>query len=172
MARNKYFQTIHKNNLINNATITTDDINRAELIAGPAEPILAGKMTKLPPITHKIQKVPLPLPISQHHAKVQLYVDLFYRNKMPFLFNIFNNIKYRTSHPTIMTPKGNKSTTSMLHIFTDIFNQHNSRGFDIEVIHGDNKFDVRTLHQKLSPAQMQIYGTNKHVGQAEIGINM
>ena len=164
------FKHYIKNNLITNTSITTDDITRAELIAGPAEPILAGKMTRLPPITHKIERIPLPFPIAKHHKKVQIHVDFFYINKVPFLFSISDKLKYRTATPTTTTPKGNKSTTSMIHIFTDIINRYNSRGFDVEVIHGDNEFDVKALHQKLSPTHLQIYGTNEHVGHAENGI--
>ena len=71
------FRNIIKNNLITNPEITIDDVNRAELIYGPATPLLQGKMTRVKPNTNKIEKIPLPLPISTHHSNVNMCVDFF-----------------------------------------------------------------------------------------------
>jgi hypothetical protein len=62
------YKNIIKNNLVNNAEVTINNINRAELIYGPATPILQGRMTRQAPSTNKIEKVPLPLTITTHHT--------------------------------------------------------------------------------------------------------
>ena len=68
-----------KHNLIANTTTAIDDINRATLIYGPLKPLYDGKMTRLHPTSHKIEWVPLPLPIAIHHKQVQLYMDFMYQ---------------------------------------------------------------------------------------------
>jgi hypothetical protein len=72
---NTAFKNIIKNNLITNTEVTIDDVNRAELIYGTAMPLLQGKMTRVKPTINKIEKIPLPLPISKHHHNVNLCVD-------------------------------------------------------------------------------------------------
>ena len=69
------------NNLINNCEITADDINRSEIIYGPAVPYTQGHMTrKRPPIHDKIEKVPLPPMITLHHRTVALFMNVFFVN--------------------------------------------------------------------------------------------
>ena len=46
-----------KENLINNCNITADNINRAELVYGPAVPYIQGHMTRKRPLIHnKVKK--------------------------------------------------------------------------------------------------------------------
>ena len=46
-------------NLINNCKITADDINRAEIVYGPAVPYIQGHMTRKRPLIHnKVEKSP------------------------------------------------------------------------------------------------------------------
>ena len=63
-----------------NCNKTIDDINRAKLIYGPGNPLLKGKMKRYPKNSDNIERIPLPLPISEHHKDVQLYIDLFFVN--------------------------------------------------------------------------------------------
>ena len=66
----KTFQHYVRNNLINNCSITTDDVTRAELIYGPPVPYIEETMTRsTPPIHNKIEKIPLPPAVAQHHLK-------------------------------------------------------------------------------------------------------
>ena len=55
--------------------MTLDDVLRAEHIYGPAKPLLQGAMTRLKSANNKIEKVPLPLPVSKQHKSVSLSVD-------------------------------------------------------------------------------------------------
>ena len=59
-----------EHNMINNCDINTDDIKRADVIWGPAESVLQGKMKSKKPNTHNnIPKLTLPLSVSQQHKK-------------------------------------------------------------------------------------------------------
>ena len=83
------FKTYVKDSLINNCTINADDINRAEIMYGPAVTYTQGHMTrKRPPIRGKIEKVPLPPMIAQYHRTIALSMDFFLVNG-----NIFFHIK-------------------------------------------------------------------------------
>ena len=67
--------------IVKNFTITADDVNRAEIMCGPAVPFAQGHMTrKRPPIHGKIEKVPLPPMIAQHHRTVALSIYFFFVN--------------------------------------------------------------------------------------------
>ena len=55
-----FYAKIINNNLFINTEITPDDVQRAMHIFGPAKPLLQGAMTRLKPISNKIEKVTLP----------------------------------------------------------------------------------------------------------------
>ena len=77
----KTLETYVNDSLINNCTITADDVNRAEIIYGPEVPHTQGHtIRKLPPIHGKIEKVPLPPMIAQHHRTIALSMDFFFVN--------------------------------------------------------------------------------------------
>ena len=63
--------------LLRNYKVTVEDISRAELIYGSLTPILQGKTTRIKTKGSKIERIPLPLPISKHHKDLQLYIDFF-----------------------------------------------------------------------------------------------
>jgi hypothetical protein len=79
------FKYYISNNCIQNSPVTIDDINRAEIIYGPAKPLLEEKMIRKQPPKHRIERVPLPLAISTHHKEVQLYIDFFMSMAIHFL---------------------------------------------------------------------------------------
>jgi hypothetical protein len=73
-------------------------VNRAELIYGPPVPYLQGHMVRLRPQTHnKIQKIPLPPMIAQHHHDVALAMDFFYVNGNIFFHTKSSNINFLTA---------------------------------------------------------------------------
>ena len=54
-----------------------DDINRPENIYEEATQIIQGKMMrKKPTVYSKIEKIPLPLPISERHKNLHLYMEI------------------------------------------------------------------------------------------------
>ena len=79
------FKAHVQNNLINNCEVTVDDINRAEIVYGLSVPYLQGRMVQCKPEVHdKIEKIPLPPMIAQHHLNLAMYMDFFYVNENIF----------------------------------------------------------------------------------------
>ena len=150
------------NNLINNSGITGDDINRAQIIYGPPIPILKGKMKRIKPESKNITRIPLPPPVLKHHRNLQLYIDFFFVNKMPFLHTKSSKINFLTVQSGPNRTKGTikASIDSVLTIY-------NARGFNISDVHGDNEFNMNILEDFLRPATLHIYGKNEHVGIVE-----
>ena len=149
-------------NCIRNSPVTLDDINRAEVIYGPAKPLLEGKMVRRRPPKHRIERVPLPLAISTHHKELQLYIDFFYVNGYPFLASKTSKINFITA-----TPMKSRSTNTIIDAIDDVLNIYTSRGFKITIIHGDNEFNIKLLKDSLLPISVMIYGRNEHVGIIE-----
>ena len=72
-------------NSVKNYPFTTNDIDRAEFLYGPATPILQGKMTRDTPLSKPSVFMPVPLNILQFHSSIDLYTDFLYVNKLPFI---------------------------------------------------------------------------------------
>ena len=65
-------------NSYSTATYPWIDINRAEYIYGEETPVLQIKICRNKPTVHsKIDIIPLPLPISERHKILHLYMDIF-----------------------------------------------------------------------------------------------
>ena len=75
-----HLKDIVSKKLLHSCKVTVDDISRSELIYGSPTPILRGKMNMVKPKGANIERIPPPLPISQHHKYLQLYIDLFFVN--------------------------------------------------------------------------------------------
>ena len=68
--------------LITNCAVTTDIINRAELIYGPSVPVLEDHMVRHKLLIHnKIKKIPLPPMVAAHHLTIVQVMDLFFVNE-------------------------------------------------------------------------------------------
>jgi hypothetical protein len=153
------FKYYISNNCIRNSPVTLDDINQAEIIYGPAKPLLEGKMIQKQPPKHWIKRVPLPLAmISTHHEELQLYIDFFYINGYPFLATKTSKVNFITA-----TPMKSRSTNAVINTIDSVLNTYWSRGFDITIVHSDNKFNIKELKEFLSPTIVTIYGRNEHV---------
>ena len=150
------------NNLINNTTVTTEDIDRATVIFGPPEPLCKGKMTRQRPHPHLIPRIPIPPAISKHHMNVQLYVDFLFVNKMSFLTTVSDNLKYRTIKYAKSMTKSNIQS-----LLTQVIVKYTARGFNVTTIHADNQFNIPTLRDNLLPTHLEIYATNEHVAPIE-----
>jgi hypothetical protein len=157
-----HFKSIVSKQLLLNCNITIDDINRAELIYGPPTPILQGKMTRQKPQSVKIERIPLPLPISKHHKNLQLYVDFFFVNGYPFLATKSAKVNFITAQPVT-----SRSTAQIIKHIDTVINKYEARGFTITAIHGDNEFNINDLKKHVLPTLVHIYGKDEHVGAIE-----
>ena len=91
-------KTYINQNLITNCKVNTDDINRAEIIYGPSEPYLEGHMVRHKPLMHdKIEKIPLPPIILEHHPKLALGIDFFFINGIAFLHSKSQKVNFLTA---------------------------------------------------------------------------
>ena len=72
-------------NMINNSKVGMDDIERGIKIYGPPEPLLSGKKTASSQTQFINCQVQLPIEILQHHKHLQLFMDIFYVNRISFL---------------------------------------------------------------------------------------
>ena len=94
---NSTYKFLINNNHINNCPVTVDDVNRATFIYGPAVPLLKGKMTRKHPRPPNLQYTPLPSQILHQHPTLQLYIDFFFVNKLPFLHTKSGAINFVTA---------------------------------------------------------------------------
>ena len=159
------FKNIISSNLIRNSGITVDDVSRAEHIYGIPAPLLQGKMTRTKPISNKIQRIPLPPPIQQQHSSLDLFIDFFYVNNIPFLHTKSSSINFLT------TQSGpNRTKSSIQKGLSTVIKTYSTRGFNVENIHGDNEFNIPSLHSDLLPASFHIHAANEHCGTIERSI--
>ena len=80
------FKTYVKNKLLLNYNITVHVINRADHIYGEATLIIQGKISRKKPTAHsKTEKFSLPLPISETHKNLHLYMSIFSRKLFDIL---------------------------------------------------------------------------------------
>ena len=127
--------------LIKNCTITADDVNRAEIMCGPAVPFAQGHMTrKRPPIHGKIEKVPLPPMIAQHHRTVALSIYFFFVNGNIFFHAKSDKINFLTAQYCT-----SRSLKTIMTALEGVTNKCNGRSFNISDFHGDNDFDKTVL---------------------------
>ena len=157
-----FYKSIISQNLVNNSEVTIDDVERAIHIFGPAKPVLQGTMTRMKPTNNKIEKVPLPLPITQHHSSVSISIDFFYVNGHTFLTSKSSKLNFTTVkyHKT-------RSMKGIIETLNDIRQLYSTRGFHIDNIHGDNEFNKEEIKKSQLPALFHIYGKEEHVGLIE-----
>ena len=70
---------------------------------------------------------------------------------------------------TVQTGK-NCTASSIIKGIESVINLYKARGFNVNTIHGDNKFDIECLKSAITPTVTQIYGKDKHVDSVERSI--
>ena len=150
---------------IMNCKVNQDDIQRADFIYGKPVPLLKGKMTRKPTQFKPHSTIPLPPAISEFHRDVDLFMDFFFVNKVPFLHTKSKNINFLSIQS--FQKRTVKNITEGL---STVINAYQSRGLQITSIHGDNEFNITTLKESIRPIMLHIYGRNEHVGVAERSI--
>ena len=156
-------KTYLQDNLINNSTVTVEDVNRANIIYGPSIPNIQGQMTRRRPITHeKLARVPLPPIIQQQHHKIALSMDFFFVNG-----NIFFHTKSHKVNFISVQSCNSGSIGTIIAGLKLIQKKYRTRGFSISEYHGDNEFDKSEIKDFLTPALVNIYARHEHVGEIE-----
>ena len=150
-------------NLMNNCAITTDDVNMAEIIYGSPVPFLKGHMVRRKPQVHdKIEKIPLPPMIAQHHLDVALAMDFFFVNGNVFFLTKSHKIDFLTAQYY-----KSRSLRTIITALESIINKYRCRSFNVTDFHGDGEFDKGKLKDFLEPALLHAYAREEHVPTIE-----
>ena len=148
---------IIKSNTIQDCPVTTQDVDIAEQIYGPDVPSLKGKTTrgKPNPVVNDYVDIPPELMFRQH--LVDLCMDTFFVNGIPFLASISKRIMYRTCEP--IEDRTSKHYRSAIE---KIFRIYEDGGFTVANLHADQEFkptfdmirnDGKMISYNLSNAQ-------------------
>ena len=155
------FECILENDFINNCPVTLDDAKRAEYIFGDNPASLKATTTReRQKHVPSIPRVMLPSPILEFHKDVTLCMDFFFFQGNPFLHSISRKIKFRTVTPT---PKRGKET--IMTTFNGINKMYSGRGFVLDRILADNKFEC--IRDEVSPISLNIAAAGEHVSDVE-----
>ena len=115
-----------------------------------------------PQVHDKIEKIPLPPMISQHHLDVALAMDFFSVNGNIFFHTKSNKIDFLTAQYCI-----SRSLRTIFTALESVINKYRCRSFKITDFHGDSEFDKEKLKDFLEPRILHTYAREEHVGIIE-----
>ena len=99
-----------------------------------------------PQVHDKIENIPLPPMIAQHHLNVALAMDFFFVNGSIFFHTKSNKIDFLTAQ--YCTSRSLRTIITALEL---IINKYLSRSFKLTDFHGDSEFDKEKLKDFLEP---------------------
>ena len=79
-------------------------------------------------------------------------------NGYPSLATKKNKVNFVTTKP--FNSRTTSDITKAIDIFLDLYEK---RGFNINAVHGDNKFNIKTPKEHFLPIWTHIYGNEEHV---------
>ena len=103
-------------------------------------------MTRYQPNYYKIERIPLPLTISEHHKDVQLYINFFFVKGYPFFATKSEKLNLFTSHPC-----KSRSTAQINTVLYMVLEKYDEHCFNVTIIHGDNKSNIAQLEEYVLP---------------------
>ena len=157
------YKTYVTNNLLNNSNVSIDDVVRAIQIHGEPEPLLEGKMTRPKAnIFGKIKRTPLYFPLKDQCQDIQIHVDFFFVQKIPFLHTKSEKLNFLTVERMRARTK-----SAIIGSINDTLNLYRMRGMTVTFMHGDGEFEMNDLKRAISPTEAIIYGKNEHVPVVE-----
>ena len=107
-------------------------------------------------------QVQLPIEILQQHKYLQLFMDIFYVNRIPFLITKTSKINYIT-----VSHLKNRSKKLIIKAINMIKRTYLTRDFIITDYHTDNEFDVDDIRLILPLCQLQVCVRGEHVPRIE-----
>ena len=117
------------NNQIFNCNLTIEDIKTRDHVYGTPTPLLQGKMTQTKPLQHNTRKNIAPM-IPRKYFNMNMYMDLFFVNKNPFLHTRSENIDYRSAQPLKL--RGMSELKKSIHL---VKQRYEKRGFTLKTWH-------------------------------------
>ena len=121
-------------------------------------------MVRKRPIKHERTDVlPVPTLIAMRYKRVQMFMDIFFVNKLVFLHTKSENINYRS----VQALKSH-NMTEILQGINIVKNKYEARGFELKCWHTNNEFNRNDVIDTVSPAKLETYAQGEHVGVVKI----
>ena len=148
-----------------NCAVTPDNVFAGNVIYGPMEAIVKGKMTRKRSQRNKERaRVPIPTPLLTSHPTDSIATDFFYVHGKPYL--LMKSRVYKLYGMNACRGKGKIETSAALKSFINVFS---TRGIAINEVHGDNEFEK--VRQLIAPIPLRCCGRDEHVPDAERSIH-
>jgi hypothetical protein len=155
----KDFIRFIESNSLPNCPITAQDAINAQAIFGRNIGSLKGKMTIRTLAGIRANIINIPKEIMEQYRSITLCIDIMFVNKIPFFMSISRNIRFITA--AVLT---NRKAASLVNALKDIYSVYRKRGFRINTILGDSKFEcTRGFVSGELKSEMNICGEEEHV---------
>ena len=104
---------------------------------------LKGKIIRVIPNQLPTRCISIPPPILQHHQNIELHIDYFYVNPIPYLHTKWSNLNFLTVHT------GENRTENNIEIgIVCVIKVYEARGFKATSVHGDIEFDLDNVKKE------------------------
>ena len=129
------FKWAVKANMIKNCPVTTQDIDTMWDVWGPDLHALKGKTVRQKSTVVKRDIIKVPREFMKLHSQVELQVDIFFVNGIPFFISLSKKIYYTAvSHLPDRKVESIMKAYKMIHVF------YMQRGFRIVAVEADGEF--------------------------------
>jgi hypothetical protein len=128
-------RNIIKMNAIKDCPITEADLMLAAKIFGPDVSSLKGKITRTKQVQVKQSVVSIPDELIKAQKQVDLCIDTFFVNQMPFLSTISRRIYYRTCQWI-----KSREVDTYQECFIKVLKLYKSAGFQVATVSADREF--------------------------------
>jgi len=129
---------ILKQNLIEDCTVTTKDVETAERVFGPDVGTLKGKTVRKESPFVKNDLIEMPLEILERCQVLVLEIDLMFINGMPMLTSIDTTIKFRS-----LVPLKDQTAEELYKALDVVLRKHNKNKFKLNKINCHQQFITR-----------------------------
>ena len=143
--------------MIQNCPLNLEVSVKSNHIYGPAIPLLQGGMKRQINPDKKVTRVPLPTDILLHRNNIELYFECFIQMKC------LSSIK---SHPRSLSSQQKivfQSADNIIKQLNTVNKMYKERGFNIDVIHGDNKLNLNYFREHIRTENLSIYAKRQHI---------
>ena len=150
-----------KHNVLQNCTVTVQDVNRAAKIYGRSIPAIKGRSkrtetARLPSRT----TVEIPKEIIDDFKEITLCIDFFYISGLAIFHAISRDLKHRYVGFT-----DSRSASQMLQQIRKLDQLYSSRGFRVTTLHADPEFEK--IRDEVRPMNLIVCEAGAHVPEVE-----